>query len=259
MFPVSKEISPIRSNFSYYAETIDACKTATWLYQRGTLTPSEYDSVLYSDSASQSSKLLRLLECKKDAHIITLILEQSHLRKSGARLLSRETATAKDIDRSGHARPEELLASMTMKHRAASQPKPDSLQLNSSGTRAAVSNSEPNILHEDQSQDIDRPPSVLARGRGKEENLAENSDSLWPDRFSNRLPIAVTSPVTRSYRELQGQLAFPRSKRHIYQVQESQLDSPAAEKVAVFRRATEELESPKEEKHQQPEVRKMCT
>ena len=113
-----------------------------------------------------------------------------------------------------------------------------------------------NSLYEVRSPGSEKPISVLARGRLEQENLIKTS-SLRPEHFSNQLPVAVTSPVTRSYTELQGQLAFPRAEPTVPQAGVSPLEIQGP--VAVFHRATETVEpaasaSRTEAKDQEPEV-----
>ena len=266
-FFVVQEPSQIRSNFCYYAETIDACKTAAWLYKRGTFTPSEYDSVIRSDSGAQSGKVLRLLERKTeiDPNIMTTILEQSHLRKQRATYADVGVPIDKDLHGSIDERPEEVIVARKQLHdQAASHPKPDShhrtptlsstsrLDLRQNNLDKTGSNS----LYEVRSPGSERPLSVLTRGRLEQENLIKTS-SLRPEHFSNQLPVAVTSPVTRSYAELQGQLAFPRAEPTMPQAGVSPLEIHGP--VAVFHRATETVEpaasaSRTEAKDQEPEV-----
>ena len=270
-FSVVQEPSQIRSNFCYFAETIDACKTAAWLHERGTFTLSEYDSVIHSDSGAQSGRVLRLLERKKeiDPNIMTAILEQSHLRKQSATETEAGMRVRMDKDLHGSLdeRSEEVDVSKQLHDQAASHPKPtvpDShqrtstpssisrLDLRQNNLDKAGSNSRPEV----RSPSSERPSSVLARGRLDLENLTEISAPLRPEHFSDRLPVTVTSPVTRSYTELQGQLAFPR-RRAEPQAAVSQLETPG--EVAVFHRATETVEpaassSLTESKDQEPEV-----
>ena len=275
MYFVVKAPSQIRRNFCYYTEIVDACRTAAWLYERGIFSPSEYDSVIHSDPSAQSGKVLRLLEKKEETHpdIMKNILEQSHLQKQ--RALQSDIAVRHDgyLHGSIDERPRKVTVDRTQLHdraAAASQPKaaaalPDFHHRTSNGsspssnTRLALQlnnldKAGSNSPHEDRSPGSQRPTSVLARGRVDQDDLIETSASLRFESFSNQLPVAVSSPVTRSYTELQGQLAFPRAEPPVPQAGVSRLE--ASGPVAVFRRATETVEpaTSAESKDNEPEV-----
>jgi hypothetical protein len=244
--------SQIRSNFCHYSEIIDACKTAAWLYESLTFTRLEYDSVIYSDSASRSGKLLRLLESKEknSPDIMTTILKQRHLLK--------HVATESTQSRTGHVkslneRPQEV-DDKNMQDPAVSQSNPTVGTFEAHQRTTAHSSTNRLDLQTSIDQDktgsnsrhgvrsptsvTERPSSVVARGRlGIEQGSSIETSSVEPERFSDRPPVAVTSPATKPYEEIQRQVVFPRRQAPagVYQ-EESQGN------VAVFHRATETIE-----------------
>ena len=170
-----------------------------------------------------------------------------------------EVRIDKDLHGSIGERPEEVIVARKQLHdQAASHAKPDTQQrtstLSSSSRFDLLQNNLDKSTHEVPSPGSERPSSALARGRLDQENLIEASASLSSERFYNRLPVAVTSPVTRSYTELQGQLAFPRAEPTVPQAGVSPLETSGP--VAEFHLATEKVVSVSrtEAKDQEPEV-----